>query len=65
MGELMQIRHDGELADKHDTMITWLVVAPTTAGSIELPEYKLWHPDAVDGSQALIQLAELLLSLFQ
>ena len=61
----MQIRHDGELPHKHDAMTTRLVVAPSTAGSIEIPKDKLRFPDAVDGSQALIQLTDLLLALIE
>ena len=65
MSELVQIRHDGELADKDDAMEMWNVVTAAAAGSIESPEYKLRFPDAVNISQAFIQLAELLLALIE
>ena len=60
MGELMEIRHDGELADEHDAMTTWLVVAPSTAGSVEASESQLGHCNAFSLRQRVVQLAEFL-----
>ncbi len=64
MGELVQIRHDGELADEDDAMEGCNVVTAATAASVEATKHQLRLRDAVCLRQLSVQLAELLLALF-